>query len=88
MTKKLEPINKIYKQKLKKLELIDNPYRKKLEPIAENYKFKKNNINNYLDNPFPKVNKKKLEPINNAKYKKDFVKFNIQNIKNIKQKRN
>lgn len=88
LTKKLEPINKIYKQKLKKLELIDNPYRKKLEPIAENYKFKKNNINNYLDNPFPKVNKKKLEPINNAKYKKDFVKFNIQNIKNIKQKRN
>ncbi len=89
ITRKLEPINQQYIQKLKKLEFIDKTYNKKLAPIAERPKFKRNNINNYINNPFPKIKREKLEPINNFKsqYKKDFVRFNIQNIKNIKQKR-
>tara|TARA_B100001093_G_scaffold30079_1_gene26090 strand:+ start:2030 stop:3301 length:1272 start_codon:yes stop_codon:yes gene_type:complete len=82
INKKLAPISKLYHEKLRILE--GNNKDKKLEPIRNEkiYKKMKNNYD-YIDQKYlPDVKKYKLKPIK-SNNKKDFVKFNIDNIKNI-----
>lgn len=94
--KKLNPINDMYNKKLEELERRDffrkkvepierNPIKNNLAPIQKKYDWKK--LEEDIYNVGFKNNK--LEPLfkNNKKHKKDFVKFNIQNIKNLKKRK-